>query len=140
MQLGRDETQDFNQYSSLEEEKLYKILMVDDEEVIRQGLKHTINWKEMGFRIADDVGSVQDALQLIENNHYDVLVTDIQMPQQNGLELISKIRAIYPLMKIVIISGYDSFEYAVWGRGLFIKAVSPRLCAAGLWQAEEKNG
>ncbi len=113
MQLGRDETQDFNQYSSLEEEKLYKILMVDDEEVIRQGLKHTINWKEMGFRIADDVGSVQDALQLIENNHYDVLVTDIQMPQQNGLELISKIRAIYPLMKIVIISGYDSFEYAV---------------------------
>lgn len=94
------------------EESLYKVLLVDDEEVVRHGLKYFTDWKKLGFRIANDVGSSEEALDLLDNNHYDVLVTDIQMPGQNGLELINQIRAKNPRIKILIISGYDSFEYA----------------------------
>ena len=95
------------------EEELYKILLVDDEEVVRHGLKYFIDWKSFGFRIANDVGSSAEALELLASNHYDVLLTDIQMPGQNGLELIERIRRMDSAAKILIISGYDSFEYAV---------------------------
>ena len=95
------------------DDELYKVLMVDDEEVVRHGLRYMLDWKALGFRIANDVGSTAEALQLLENNHYDVLLTDIQMPGKNGLELIAEIRQRSPEIKIVILSGYDSFEYAV---------------------------
>lgn len=92
---------------------LYKVLLVDDEEVVRHGLRYMLDWKTLGFRIANDVGSTAEALHLLESNHYDVLLTDIQMPGRNGLELIAKIRKCSPGTKIVVLSGYDSFEYAV---------------------------
>ena len=92
------------------EEELYKILLVDDEEVVRHGLKYFIDWKSFGFRIANDVGSSAEALELLASNHYDVLLTDIQMPGQNGLELIERIHRMDSAAKILIISGYDSFE------------------------------
>ena len=92
---------------------LYKMLLVDDEEVVRHGLRYMLDWKTLGFRIANDVGSTAEALHLLESNHYDVLLTDIQMPGRNGLELIAEIRKCSPGTKIVVLSGYDSFEYAV---------------------------
>jgi two-component system response regulator YesN len=100
---------------------LYKILLVDDEEPIRKGLKFAIDWRSLGYRIADDARNATEALKLLENNQYDVLVSDIRMPKITGLELAEIVKNRYPQIKIIMISGYSYFEYAVTAMKLGVK-------------------
>ena len=95
------------------DEHPYKILIVDDEEPIRIGLKYSIDWKSMGFRAADTAADVETAIELYNYNTYDVIITDINMPEKNGFNLIQSLKEKKPNIKTVVISGYDYFEYAV---------------------------
>ena len=91
---------------------MYKMLIVDDEELIRRGLLKKIGWKNYGFEVVGDAGNADEALRLVETLQPDLLITDIRMPGKNGLELIAECRNRNPEMLIVILSAYDDFSYA----------------------------
>ncbi|WP_438351147.1 response regulator [Paenibacillus sp. FA6] len=91
---------------------MYKLILVDDEEDVREGLLDEIAWKEHGFDVVDKAENGREATELIERYHPDVVVTDIHMPFMNGLELAEWIRNHYPHTKIIILTGFDEFEYA----------------------------
>lgn len=92
--------------------KLFRVLIVDDEDIDREGLKRYVEWEDMGFEVADNVESAQKALEFIENEAVDVVLTDIIMPDMSGLELLDEIKKRNSDIKTVIISGYGEFEYA----------------------------
>jgi two-component system, response regulator YesN len=89
-----------------------KILVVDDEEIIRDGLSRKI---ERLIPNAVIVGKAQDAnqaLELVKLQHPDIVITDIRMPETDGLKFISLSKEIYKDICYIIISGYQDFEYA----------------------------
>ena len=90
---------------------MYKILLVDDEEMVIKSLIATLNWEEYGFEISGYSLSAEDALQKVEELKPDVVITDIKMPNINGLELLQMIRAMYPDIHCIVISGYAEFAY-----------------------------
>ncbi|WP_239614291.1 response regulator transcription factor [Cohnella mopanensis] len=91
---------------------MYKVLLVDDEPMIREGLKTLIPWEELGFRVIDTAVNGQDALQKCGQIVPDLMIADIRMPGMNGLELIKTVRTMSSNMHILILSGYADFEYA----------------------------
>ncbi|OAB44360.1 response regulator [Paenibacillus glacialis] len=91
---------------------MYSLILVDDEEDVREGLLDEINWEEYGFQVVEKAENGREATELIERYVPDVVVTDIHMPFMNGLQLAEWIRNDYPNTKIIILTGYDEFEYA----------------------------
>lgn len=91
---------------------MYQIIVVDDKKAIRQGLEKHIPWEKLGYQLAGTASSAQEAIQLIESNCIDVLLTDIVMPDMTGLELIYFAKLINPDIKVIILSAYDRFDYA----------------------------
>lgn len=92
---------------------MMNVLLVDDEPWVLEGLRTMVNWDKYGFRICGEVENGKAAWSLIEELQPDLVFTDIHMPSVSGLELID--RSIHELAKpprFVILSGYDSFEYA----------------------------
>ena len=91
---------------------LYRILLVDDEEEIREGIIKKIDWEGLGYTVVGDAENGLDALEKAEHLHPDVVMTDIKMPFMDGLELGEKLRVLMPSTKLIIFSGFDEFEYA----------------------------
>ncbi|OAB46985.1 response regulator [Paenibacillus antarcticus] len=91
---------------------MYTLILVDDEEDVREGLLDEISWEEYGFQVIERAENGREATELIEKCVPDVIVTDIHMPFMNGLELAEWTRNHYPNTKIIILTGYDEFEYA----------------------------
>ena len=71
---------------------MLKVLLVDDEPFILQGLKILVDWNEEGFEIAGTASDGQEALDFLQLNQVDLIITDIKMPGMGGLELLEKIR------------------------------------------------
>jgi len=90
----------------------YKVLIADDEPVIRQGLKKIVNWNILGFKIVGEAENGIEALDKVHKLDPDLCVIDIRMPGMDGLELISEIRKSKSEIKIIILTGYPEFEYA----------------------------
>ena len=91
---------------------MYKVIIADDEPLIRAGLGFRNNWEAMGFEVAAILEDGTDVMKFLESNRADVLLTDICMYQMSGLEVAEKVRTLYPWMKVVLLSGYKEFEYA----------------------------
>lgn len=91
---------------------MYKVLIVDDEKIIRMGIKNIIPWNAIGFQEVFAAASGNEALRIIEEHKPDVMITDIQMTEMTGLQLIEQVKAIKSDMRIVVLTGYDSFDYA----------------------------
>ncbi|HEY2493510.1 MAG TPA: response regulator [Paenibacillus sp.] len=91
---------------------MYKLILVDDEADVREGLIEEIPWEKHGFQVVDKAENGREAIDLIDKYLPDVVVTDIHMPFMNGLELSNWIKDKYPNTKIIILTGYDEFEYA----------------------------
>lgn len=91
---------------------MYKLLLVDDEEDVREGLLREMDWENCGFQVIGTAENGREAIDMMERYRPDVVVTDIQMPFMNGLQLAEWIRRTEPATKIVILTGYDEFEYA----------------------------
>ncbi len=91
---------------------MYRLIIADDEALIRAGLFYRNNWQEMGFEVAAMLEDGKEVLTLLEEQRVDVLLTDICMYQVSGLELANTIHEKYPWMKVILLSGYQEFEYA----------------------------
>lgn len=89
-----------------------KVLLVDDEIVIRENIRNCVDWEGEGFLYCGDASDGELALPMIEQWKPDILITDIKMPFLDGLELSRIVRKRMPDMKIVILSGHDEFDYA----------------------------
>lgn len=91
---------------------MLKVFLVEDESIVREGLKNNIPWQEYGYQFMGEAGDGEMALPMIRKVRPDVLITDIKMPFMDGLALSRIVTQEIPGIKIIIISGYDEFEYA----------------------------
>lgn len=91
---------------------MYKALIVDDEHMIRMGIKEGIDWKKLGISETYTAASASEALRIIEKNKPELMITDISMSEMTGLDLIREIRRREIEMRILVLTGYDSFSYA----------------------------
>ena len=91
---------------------MVKVYLVEDEIIIRQSIKNSIDWEKEGYEFVGDASDGELALPVILKEKPDILITDIRMPFMDGLELSRMVKAELPDIKIVILSGYDDFEYA----------------------------
>jgi two-component system response regulator YesN len=90
----------------------YKVFLVEDEIVAREGIRDNVDWKSAGFEFCGEAPDGEMALLLIEKTRPDVLITDIKMPFMDGLQLCKILRERMPEIKIIILSGHDEFHYA----------------------------
>ncbi|MFC4303560.1 response regulator [Cohnella boryungensis] len=91
---------------------MMNLMIVDDEERARNGIRTLIDWDSHHIRIVAEARDGAEALELLEHTPVDILLTDIRMPEIDGLELIEQVSRLYPDIKCVIMSGYDEFAYA----------------------------
>lgn len=91
---------------------MYKVVLVDDEELIIEGMRQLIGWESLGCRIVGTAYDGDEALDIINETEPDIIITDIRMPAMNGLEMIGHVKESFPDVVIMILSGYSDFEYA----------------------------
>jgi YesN/AraC family two-component response regulator len=92
---------------------MIKVMIADDEPFIRQGLKILIDWEQYGFKICGEASNGKEAVELMKENDYDLIITDIKMPLMDGLELIEYTRMhISKKTRFIILSGFYEFDYA----------------------------
>ncbi len=91
---------------------MYRLMVVEDEDMIRRGIVNSIPWKSLGFVVVAESANGKAALEQLENTQVDVLLTDIKMPIMGGTELSRIVRQMYPEIEIIILSGFAEFEYA----------------------------
>lgn len=89
-----------------------RVLLVEDEKKIREGLATMMEQAVPGLSVAGQAENGKEAMHWLKTYSADVVVTDIRMGEINGIELMDRIRALYPRLPIVIVSGYNDFEYA----------------------------
>ena len=90
-----------------------KVMLVEDEEFILQGIRYIIEWKEMSMEVVHMAHNGREALELFKKEPVDIVVTDVEMPFMSGLELMEEIRKLSPRTRCIILSGYDEFEYCL---------------------------
>ena len=90
---------------------MYKLLIVEDEGLIREGLNYLIDWDEYGIEIVGEAINGKHGIELVEQLHPDIIITDIKMPVMNGLDMIKYLRRENPTIKIIVTSGYDDFQF-----------------------------
>ena len=90
----------------------YKILIVDDEKMIRMGIKNAMPWESMDIEKVYTAASAMEAEEGIKKHQPEIMVTDISMTEMSGLELVEQIRKQNEGMRIIVLTGYDRFEYA----------------------------
>lgn len=91
---------------------MYKLLIVDDEALVREAIQENMPWERMGFTCVGACEDGVEALELIDREPPDVVLTDIGMPFMDGIELTRELSARYPGIKVIMLTGYDNFEYA----------------------------
>ena len=91
---------------------MIKVFLVEDEYAIREGIKRSIHWERDGFELVGEAGDGEVALPKIIKSKPDILITDIRMPFMDGLELSRLVKSEMPDIKIIVLSGYDDFNYA----------------------------
>nr|WP_239585641.1 response regulator [Lysinibacillus composti] len=90
---------------------LLKVLIVDDELIVRKGLKALINWEDYDMDVAFEATNGEDAFNIVNNHNIDVLITDIRMPLMDGIELTRKVKESFQQIKVVLLTCYNDFEF-----------------------------
>lgn len=90
---------------------MYRIVVAEDEAIIRDNLAHAFDWGRMGFEIVHTAANGQDALAYFRAHAADVLLTDVRMPGMDGIELMWAVKELRPQVEIVFLSGYADFAY-----------------------------
>ncbi|GGD82729.1 response regulator transcription factor [Paenibacillus nasutitermitis] len=94
---------------------MYKVLLVDDENRITRGLQQIIPWKQLNCIVAGTAYNGEAGLKLAEEIKPDIMITDINMPYMDGLEMIAALKKNHHTTKFIILSGYSDFKYAQRG-------------------------
>lgn len=91
---------------------MYKVVIADDEAFIRERVKNNMPWAELGFEVAGCAADGQSAMQMVRDCRPDAVLTDILMPNRNGLDLAGQLRTEFPHIRVALMSAYDDFQYA----------------------------
>ena len=89
-----------------------KVFIVEDEVIVREGIRDIIPWEQYGFVFSGEASDGEVALPMVRRIRPDILITDIKMPFMDGLSLSRLVNRELPDTRIIILSGYDDFEYA----------------------------
>ena len=89
-----------------------KVFLADDEIVVREGIRESFPWDETPYTLVGEAPDGEMALPIIRDTNPDIVITDIRMPFMDGIELCRILRAQMPWIGIIVLSGYDEFEYA----------------------------
>jgi two-component system response regulator YesN len=90
---------------------MLKMMLVDDEKTVLQGLSHILSKHCPNYKVVSMVQSAAEALMILQDVYVDVVITDVKMPDMDGIELTKQIRTLYPQTNVVVLSGYDDFEF-----------------------------
>lgn len=90
---------------------VFKIMIVDDEMLVRQGIKHLLDWEQEGYRIVGEASNGQEALNLMDEVSPHVILTDIVMPVMGGEKLVKVVKEKYPHIEIIVLSSFSEFDY-----------------------------
>ncbi|WP_314000002.1 response regulator transcription factor [uncultured Paenibacillus sp.] len=114
--------------------ELCRVLIVDDEILIRQGIKHYLNWEREGFEIVGEASNGQEALESIETLRPHIIITDIVMPIMDGEQLTRTVKARYPDIEVIVLSSFGEFDYvrSTFQSGVADYILKPKLEAQGL--------
>ena len=91
---------------------MYRLMIVDDDEMLRRSLVHNVDWAAQGIEVVAEAADGREALCRIDESMPQLIVTDIQMPIMDGLTLTETISRLYPEVKIILLTAYEEFEYA----------------------------
>ena len=100
---------------------MVKVFLVDDEIVIREGIRNSFPWEESGYTLVGEAPDGEIALPMIRDANPDILITDIRMPFMDGMQLCREVKRQMPWIGVVILSGYDDFTYARQAISLGVK-------------------
>ncbi|WP_026524953.1 MULTISPECIES: response regulator transcription factor [unclassified Butyrivibrio] len=106
---------------------MYKVLIVDDEPVIAEGLKKIVDWEKYNCVVAGTASSGKEGLAMVEKCNPDILFTDIRMPGMDGLTMLAALRSEHKNLQVIILTGYRDFDYAreALNLGVFRYLVKP---------------
>lgn len=90
---------------------MYKVLIIDDESIIRKGIKNIINWKQLDCEVCADACDGIEGLELIKQHRPDIILTDIRMPGLDGISMIKQLKIVVPNAKVIILTGFRDFDY-----------------------------
>ena len=93
-------------------ERLLEVLLVDDDLLILDDLATIIDWEANGFKVVASVYNGNQALDYIKKHHVDIVITDIEMPQLNGLAFIKKLNSLYSSIETILLTSFSKFDYA----------------------------
>ena len=91
---------------------MYKVILIDDEDIIVEGLKKVVDWGKYGCKVVATAFDAKSGAQAIRENKPDILFTDIKMPNMDGLTMLAGLKGEHPQMQITVLTGYRDFEYA----------------------------
>ncbi len=122
---------------------MYRVLIVDDEEHIRQGLRNIIDWSTFGFEILAEASNGGQALHLTERLKPDLVITDIKMPEMNGLDMIRQLRLTGYSGFFILITGFADFTYAQTAirygvKSYLLKPINERALAGELYSIRKE--
>lgn len=87
-----------------------KVMIVDDEVLVRIGIKSILEWEKYGYQVVAEAADGKEALQLIEEHHPNIVLTDLVMAPMDGFELIQHCRKKYPSVKFIVLSSYNDMD------------------------------
>lgn len=91
---------------------MYRVLLVDDEHIILDGLSRAVPWESLGCTVVGTAYNGEEGLRLVRELRPDMLVTDIRMPNMDGLSMIAALRSEFPRLQIAVLTAFRDFEYA----------------------------
>jgi two-component system response regulator YesN len=91
---------------------MYKVVIIDDEDIIVQGLKKVVNWQKYNCEVVATASDAKSGAQAIREYTPDILFTDIKMPNMDGLTMLAGLKGEFPNLQITVLTGYRDFEYA----------------------------
>ena len=91
---------------------MYRVVLVDDERIIVEGLSRVVPWEKLGCEVCGTAANGQEGLALIRAVRPDILMTDIRMPNMDGLRMVAALRSEFPRLQITVLTAFREFEYA----------------------------
>ncbi|WNS45899.1 response regulator transcription factor [Paenibacillus sp. MMS20-IR301] len=120
---------------------LCKVLIVDDEILVRQGIKYVLDWEREGFQIVGEAANGQEALNLLDALQPHIIITDIVMPVMDGEELTRLVKRDYPETEVIVLSSFSEFHYvrSTFQSGVADYILKPKLEAGSLLQVLQQT-